>query len=1469
MRKRAVSFALCLCMVLSLLPLPALAVGKHPFTDVAATDWFNDSVEYVYEHNLMKGTSDTTFAPYRTTQRGMIVTILHRLEGTPAVASGNPFTDVPKGSNYENAIIWASAKGIVTGYDGITFGPYNDVTRQQMAAIFYRYAQMKGYDTSEGANLGDYADSSQISNYARTAMAWANRAGLINGNSSKQLMPTGNATRAQTAAILSRFCQNVIPQPTPPSNPPIIDPPIEEPPQPTPTSYSVTFDLNYDDAGVYQTLSVKAGEKITKPKNPTRDNYSFLGWYTAVTGGSKFNFKKAINEITTLYAHWSKISNGGGSSGGGGSSYTPVSTYTVTFTSDGNVLTTQTISSGNHVTQPANPEKEDFIFDGWYANSDLTLPYDFNSAVTGNIVLYAKWSSIEDSDSDNDNVPDWVEEYFGASTGEDDSDNDGIDDYTEIYVIRSDPSSADSDLDTDGDGLTNYEEVVTYKTNPVRTDTDYDGLSDGDEINNYHTDPLNEDTDGDGILDGDEVRLDLHPTASDNLIEIDQTLGEDSIDPELLDAENTAIPQISGTADVVLDRSVSLYAAPDESLKDNRAIVGKGVQLEISDSTNNDLQLTFNVNENNSAYVIMRMDENSSWIPVETTHTDTSISATVSSSGTFSVMDLNVLLPLLGVDIDTYYENVLALSASVSGASLMSTLDVADESKNHEQGDEAISSNSNTAFGKVVLNSNSESILEALESDFSELAVLQADSNQAMGQADLVFAIDTTGSMADEISNVANNIISFANTLMRTYNVNCNFALIDYRDIIDDGPETTRIVKNGSSNWYTNTNGFMRAVSALTVDGGGDDPETAVDALEVSRNLDFRSSASKFIVLVTDADYKDDNNYGISSMAEEIGLLRSSGIMVSVITSTDFQNTYRSLYESTGGIYANIYGNFSEELLTLADSIGQDVNEGNWILLNDYQYVSLEEPLSPTSGDSDKDGKSDYDELKAPQQKEITSLVKTLLLIKGVPQELVDEYFSSNDGAYITVYPYTTNPVLPDTDFDGINDKEDAVPTGTGSNWFGGELKTGQETSNVSFKMDYRWFFEDNTKYNEELSVASILLAASIYPTSELSIRDSLSRNTTPGNTLEDVLVYFGMPTAVTRPITEPDIHKSEVGIAHRTVQYNGMEKNIVAVVVRGTNSTIAEWSSNFDIGELSKFDETEDWRTREHHAGFDIAAVRLMRFIDSYLSEHHLDASNTVYWITGHSRGAAIANIIGAYFEDAGKTAFTYTFASPNTTLKDNADSYRSIFNIVNKDDFVPCLPMEKWGYTRYGRIASVSIAKNYEKQWEELTGEGDYNPDTFGMDKTINALADILPDGSDAREECYKYTCKDHGDNSNDTITITNRGTSRDSREKAIAKIPDNALPYCKITRYDGVLVAGWNFDVCQTPAYFMQILAAKMSNVIGNYRFAVELNIADRYESAKSAIIKSAIGGLEHPHYTESYYVLAKNIKGAEFK
>lgn len=452
-----------------------------------------------------------------------------------------------------------------------------------------------------------------------------------------------------------------------------------------------------------------------------------------------------------------------------------------------------------------------------------------------------------------------------------------------------------------------------------------------------------------------------------------------------------------------------------------------------------------------------------------------------------------------------------------------------------------------------------------------------------------------------------------------------------------------------------------------------------------------------------------------------------------------------------------------------------------------------------------------------------------------------------------------------DKDYDGQADSVDPAPL---NNRFTGLLSTGYSTSSVDFTMDYRWFFKDNEVYNSDLSKVSVLLSSAVYQDASLSIKDSVNSKSTSGRTLDEVLNYLGMSDTRRIDLNKKysDIHTSEVGLGYKTVSYNGQEKTIVAVVVRGTNGTIEEWSSNFEIGDSSKFSSTADWKTKDNHAGFDIAANRIMREISSYIAENGLGSSDTVYWITGHSRGAAIANIIGAYYEDSGKTAFTYTFATPNTTLALDATSYCTIFNLVNTDDLVPYMPMGAWGYSRYGRTANESIADSYEKEWEKFTDIFDYNPDTLGMQDVINKLGGIAK--KDARVNCYKYTCKDHGDGSNNTITITNYGMSKKSRENAIAKIPTNALPYCKITRYNGGFISGWDFDVCQTPAYFMQILAAIMSEEISAYRFTVELNIADRYEKAKNAIISSYLGGVEHPHYPESYYILSKHITMSDF-
>ena len=188
---------------------PADPATGLPFTDVGPGDWFLENVRYVYEKGLMNGTGETTFSPQSTTNRAMIVTILHRLEGTPAPGAPAPFTDVPAGQYYAEAVAWAAANSIVNGTSETTYAPLNNITREQMAAILYRYAQYKNYDVSGSADLSAFTDAASISDYAVSALQWAVDAGLINGKGNGILDPKGSATRAEVSAILSRFCENI------------------------------------------------------------------------------------------------------------------------------------------------------------------------------------------------------------------------------------------------------------------------------------------------------------------------------------------------------------------------------------------------------------------------------------------------------------------------------------------------------------------------------------------------------------------------------------------------------------------------------------------------------------------------------------------------------------------------------------------------------------------------------------------------------------------------------------------------------------------------------------------------------------------------------------------------------------------------------------------------------------------------------------------------------------------------------------------------------------------------------------------------------------------------------------------------------------------------------------------------------------------------------------------------------------
>ncbi len=180
-----------------------------PFTDVAESDWFHDAVRYVYENGLMDGVGDNLFAPNSQTTRAQLVTILHRLEGEPAVTGQSAFTDVEADTWYTAAVTWAAANGIVNGISETQFAPGNNITREQLATILYRYAQAKGYDVSASADLSGFPDAGDIQSYATQALSWAVAEGLLQGFEDDTLRPQGNATRAQIATILMRFCQTV------------------------------------------------------------------------------------------------------------------------------------------------------------------------------------------------------------------------------------------------------------------------------------------------------------------------------------------------------------------------------------------------------------------------------------------------------------------------------------------------------------------------------------------------------------------------------------------------------------------------------------------------------------------------------------------------------------------------------------------------------------------------------------------------------------------------------------------------------------------------------------------------------------------------------------------------------------------------------------------------------------------------------------------------------------------------------------------------------------------------------------------------------------------------------------------------------------------------------------------------------------------------------------------------------------
>ena len=612
-----------------------------------------------------------------------------------------------------------------------------------------------------------------------------------------------------------------------------------------------------------------------------------------------------------------------------------------------------------------------------------TNDVSLNAIVRYSTEIFENPLSEYEIDTDSDGIPDVIENQLGLNSNNNDTDGDQLTDYFEYVNGVTDPKTADTDgngisdfdEDSDDDGLKNGEEqaVGSYAFDK---DSDDDELLDGDEVHKYSTDPMKKDTDGDGLTDYEEIKLGLDPlkissdgSVNDSERKLPQTASDEVKDDLLRESDNWLVPQISGNVSGLLDNQISMIKDESLSFNDNHSIVSD--VIEIDSSCTSALTLTFSFKENYTGnpkqLVIAYYDNDAHELHLVDSHLSdeqNKIEGEITSSGYYFVMDVDEFLKSLGID--------------------------------------------------VMKNINTSSVKTTSTS---------ASTDSSIGKADIVFVVDTTSSMSDEIYNVQNNINTFADKMSNEYHVDMNYSLIEYRDIERDGVDSTIVHRNLSSNWFTNVNTFKSEVSGLTVAGGGDIPETPIDALELARTSTWRNGATKFVVLVTDVPSKGNNTSGIKDMDEMAQKFASDGIIVSVITYN--KSDYTNLLEQTHGLYGYIYSNFSDILLQLADVIGTETHKGgDWIILDDYSVVQLKGSIEEiTTIDSDEDGLKDSEELIEKKTVDLKPLIALVLnLSSGVS---IGEYIGKTE---IEVWTFKSNPTIPDTDYDGLDDLLDNEP---------------------------------------------------------------------------------------------------------------------------------------------------------------------------------------------------------------------------------------------------------------------------------------------------------------------------------------------------------------------------------------------------------------------------------------------------------
>lgn len=496
------------------------------------------------------------------------------------------------------------------------------------------------------------------------------------------------------------------------------------------------------------------------------------------------------------------------------------------------------------------------------------------------------------------------------------------------------------------------------------------------------------------------------------------------------------------------------------------------------------------------------------------------------------------------------------------------------------------------------------------------------------------------------------------------------------------------------------------------------------------------------------------------------------------------------------------------------------------------------EKTNPKKADTDGDGLTDLEETGYPiWTKKDTAKGNTMLFFKT---------FSNGKSSGSKA----------DTDGDGIVDENDAFPQNEFqySHYLKKESKEKYEYY-LNFQMNFNWFMNSAKKYDKKIARLSSVFAGLAYyaPYEKNSsfYKVKLRNNKKEYKTydLESLMEYTGFKDVKRSYLGDKykDNHLVQFNYGYKKLKKDGATKYLVPIIIRGTSGG-KEWISNFTIGKSGE------------HYGFNTAASRVIAEIQAYLKEHNIDSKNAIIWVTGHSRGGGVSNLVAKAMVDKNYNVFAYTFAAPAVTQESSKSNakYSHIFNIINADDFVPCLPLSKWGFGLYGTVKETKLKESQKIVFETRTGKTYLALNNSSLKNLISSLEEV----SATRSNCYFYTCACHsssGKKTGKSITNTYRKSyTKKDIENAIKKykkgLSKEQIVSCKFE----IIKSGtwWKYTVCQTPMFFMYSLADVMGNN-GEAKFAFR-NIAKRYEKAKGLLILGS-SFIRHPHYADSYILL----------